>query len=70
MIAGVIPRRANKRLGHRLTLVAVAHGGIQAAPQTIAKGFGHHQTLALNAFHHPVRQGGNTHSGRHHLNQQ
>lgn len=70
MIAGVIPRRANKRLGHRLTLVAVAHGGIQAAPQTIAQGFGHHQTLALNAFHHPVRQGGNAHSGRHHLNQQ
>ncbi|EHJ80018.1 hypothetical protein LTSEBAI_5267, partial [Salmonella enterica subsp. enterica serovar Baildon str. R6-199] len=28
MIAGVIPRRANKRLGHRLTLVAVARAAV------------------------------------------
>lgn len=32
MIAGVIPRRANKRFGDRLTLFAIAHGRIQPAP--------------------------------------
>jgi len=53
-----------------LSLLTVAHGGVQPAPQSLAQGFGHHQTLAFKALHHPVRQRRDTHSGRHHLNQQ
>lgn len=32
MIAGVVPRRANKRFGDRLTLFAIANGRVQPAP--------------------------------------
>lgn len=32
MIAGVVPRRANKRFGDRLTLLAIANGRVQPAP--------------------------------------
>jgi len=53
-----------------LTLLAIAHGRVQPAPQSIAQGFGHYQTLAFKTLHHPVRQGCDAHSGRHHLNQQ
>jgi len=53
-----------------LTLLAIAHGGVQPAPQSLAQGFGHHQTLAFKTLHHPVRQRRDAHSGRHHLNQQ
>jgi len=53
-----------------LTLLAIAHGGVQPAPQSLAQGFSHHQTLAFKTLHHPVRQRRDTHSGRHHLNQQ
>jgi len=70
MIAGVIARRSNKRLSHRLTLLSVTPGGGQTAPQAIPQGSGHHQTLAFKTFHDPVRQGGNAHVCCHHLNQQ
>jgi len=52
-----------------LALLAIAHGGVQPAPQAISQRFSHHQPLTLKALHHPVRQRGNTHAGRHHLNQ-
>jgi len=53
-----------------LTLLAIAYRGVQPAPQSLAQGFGHHQTLAFKTLHYPVRQRRDTHSGRHHLNQQ
>jgi len=49
-------------------LLAIAHGGVQPAPQSFTQGFGDHQTLAFNRLDHPVRQRRNSHSGRHHLN--
>jgi len=53
-----------------LALLAIAHGGVQPAPQSLAQGFGHHQTLAFKALNHPVGQRRNPHSRRHHLHQQ
>jgi len=70
MLAGVQARRANKRLCYRLTLLAVAHGGVQPAPQTFAQRFGDHQALAFKTLHYPMRQRGNSHARRYHLNQQ
>jgi len=70
MIAGMIARRTNKRFHHRLTLFAVAHGGVQAAPQPFAQGLRDHQPLALKTLHHPVRQGSDAHFCRDHLDQQ
>jgi len=70
MIAGVVPRRANKSINDRLTLLAIAHRGVQPAPQAFSQRFGHHQPLAFKAFHHPVRQRRDTHARRHHLDQQ
>lgn len=55
MIAGMIPRSANKRLRHRLTLLAIAHGSVQPAPQSLAQGFGHNQILAFKTLNNPVR---------------
>jgi len=62
MIAGVVPRRANKRIDNRLALLAIAYRRVQSAPQTLAQGFGYHQTLAFKTLHDPVRQCGDTHS--------
>jgi len=70
MIACVVPRRANKRINHRLALLAVAHGGVKPAPQAVTQGFGHDQTLAFNVLHDPMRQGRDPHPCRHHLNEQ
>jgi len=53
-----------------LTLLAIAYSRVQPAPQPLAQGLGHHQTLTFKTLHHPVRQRRNAHSGRHHLNQQ
>jgi len=53
-----------------LTLLAITHSRVQPAPQSLAQGLGHHQTLAFKTLHHPVRQRRDAHSGRHHLNQQ
>jgi len=53
-----------------LTLLAIAHGCVQPAPQSFTQGFGHNQTLAFNILHYPMRQRGNSHACRHHLNQQ
>jgi len=66
----MIPRSANKRLRHRLTLLAIAHGSVQPAPQSLAQGFGHNQILAFKTLNNPVRQRRDTHFCRHHLDQQ
>lgn len=70
MIAGVLAGRADKGFGHRLALFAVAHGGVQAAPQAVTQGFGHHQPLPFETLHHPMRQRRNPHPRRDHLDQQ
>jgi hypothetical protein len=51
-----------------LTLLAIAYGSVQPAPQSFTQGFGHHQALAFKTLHHPVRQRRDAHSGGNHLN--
>jgi len=66
----MLARGTNKRFDNRLTLLAIAHGGVQPAPQAVSQGFRHHQTLTFKTLHHPVRQRGDAHARRHHLDQQ
>jgi len=70
MVTRVLPGRTNKGFHHRLTLLAIAHGGVQPAPQPFTQCFGDYQALTLKALHHPVWQRRNAHPRRHHLNQQ
>ncbi|QUJ07760.1 hypothetical protein KCP70_12070 [Salmonella enterica subsp. enterica] len=60
----------NKRLGHRLTLVAVAHGGTPGQLHRRSRGFWYARLRRSALSTTALRQGGNTHSGRHHTDQQ